>query len=429
MRGAAKPSGARRAPRATRPRQVTTTLAVGPALPDPEPVAAPTRQLALLLVEDVPQVADRIRELLRSQSAFRLAGVVTDGRRVEDAVAEHRPDVVLVDTLLQGRMKGPTVIQRLRRTRNPLPCVALAVPDRPVDADLERNVDAVLTLPFGTFDLVRAIRAAVDAGASRNPTLASRIVAVFSAKGGVGKTTIALNLAVALREAGLRTALVDGSLQFADIRRMLGAPSDLPSIIDMPTDSLRASDLAEVLVGGPAGIDVLLAPPRLEQAELVSVRDLDKILDMLRRTYHAIVIDTPSSLGETTLAMLDAADVIIQVVTPETASLDITRLASEAFAGIGYPRSKLHLLVNRSDAQVPAGAGDVHQVFGRDPDHVVSSDWSLVARSNARGEPFVVVEPDARVSADIRAVAGRVAGVVGALPREATTRRERRGRG
>jgi pilus assembly protein CpaE len=396
----------------------------------PEPaVAGPTRELALLLIEDVPQVADRVRELLRSQSAYRLVSVVSDGRRAEEAVEEHRPDVVLVDTLLQGRVKGPAVIERLRRSRNPLPCVALAIPDRPLERPTRESVDAVLELPFGTFDLVRAIRAAVEAGAARNPTLASRVVAVFSAKGGVGKTTISLNLAVALQEAGLRTALVDGSLQFADIRRMLGAPDHLPSIIDMPTDSVRASDLGEVMVPGPAGVDVLLAPPRLEQGELVSTRDLDKILDMLRRSYHAVVIDTPSSLGETTLAMLDAADVIIQVVTPETAALDITRLASEAFAGIGYPRSKLQLLLNRADAQGPVTPTQVHGMFGRDPDHVVTSDWALVARSNAQGMPFVMVDPMARVSGDLRRVAERVGVVVGAQPRTSSEGLRRRGRG
>lgn len=395
-----------------------------PAIPEP----TRTNDIRILLVEDVPQVVDRIRELLRSQTALKLVAVTTDGRRVEDDIAEHRPDVVIVDTLLQGRMKGPIVIERLGRARTPLPCVAIALSDSPPSVDLERSVDSVVTLPFGTFELVRAIRDAITAGASRNPTLASRVVAVFSAKGGVGKTTIALNLAVALRELGLRTALVDGSLQFGDLRRLLGATDDVPSIIDLPTDSVRSSDLVELMAPGPAGVDVLLAPPRLEQVELITTSDLDKIMGMLRRTYHAVVVDTPNSLGEATLALLDAADVIIQVVTPETAALDVTRIAAEAFTGIGYPQSKLQLLLNRADTQESMSRGEIRAIFGRDPDYTISSDWTLVARSNARGAPFVTEGPDATISADVRTVAGRVAAIVGAPPPEGAERGRRRAR-
>ena len=388
--------------------------------------SAGVHDLRILLVEDVPQVVERVRELLRSQETIRLVAVTTDGRRVEDDIAEHSPDVVLIDTLLQGRVKGPAVIERLRRTRHPLPTVAIAVSDRPLPAELEGGVDAVLMMPFGTFDLVRVIRDAVAAGAVRNPTLASRVVAVFSAKGGVGKTTVALNLAVAIHQLGLRTALVDGSLQYADLRRLLGASDDAPSIIDLPTDSVRTSDLAELMVPGPDGIDVLLAPPRLEQAELITTRDLDKIMGMLRRTYHAVVIDTPSSLGEATLALLDAADVVIQVVTPETAALDVTRLAAEAFAGIGYPATKLQLLLNRADTQGSISRGQIRRIFGRDPDHTISSDWALVARSNAQGIPFVVADADAAVSGDLREVAARVAAIVGAAPVDEPVRRRGR---
>lgn len=383
------------------------------------------RDVRILLVEDVPQVVERVRELLRPQSTIKLVAIESDGRRVGDDIAEHRPDVVLVDALLQGRVKGPAVIERLRRTRNPLPMVAITLPDRPLPSEVEEGVDSVLTLPFGAFDLVHAVRDAMTAGAARNPTLTSRVVAVFSAKGGVGKTTIALNLAVALKEQGLRTALVDGCLQFGDIRRLLGVADDVPSIIDLPTDSVRSSDLGGLMMIGPAGVEMLLAPPKLEQAELVTTRDLDKILDMLRRTYQAVVIDTPSSLGETTLALLDAADVIIQVVTPETAALDITRLAAEAFAGIGYPQAKLQLLLNRADAQGSTSLGQVRRIFGRDPDFTISSDWALVAHSNAEGIPFLAANPDATVSVDVRAVAARVAAIRGADPRDVPVRRER----
>ena len=396
---------------------------LAPAVAD---VPVQPRGTRILLAEDVPEVAERIRELLRSQTSLKLVGVVADGRRVDDEIAELRPDVVLVDTLLQGRMKGPAVIERLRRARNPIPCVALTVSDRPMSDAVRASVDSVLTLPFGTFDLAHAVHDAIAAGATRNPALASRIIAVFSAKGGVGKTTIAFNLAVAIRQTGLRTALVDGSLQYGDVRRLLKVADDVPSICDLPTDAVRASDLESLMVCDPSGVEVLFAPPRLEMAELITTRDLDKILDMLRRTYQAVVIDTSSSLGEATLAMLDAADVILQVVTPESATLDMTRAAADAFAGIGYPSSKLLLLLNRADTQGALSPSQLHESFGKDPDHVIVSDWALVAQSNAEGVPFVLARPDAPVSVGLRRVAERVRLIVGASPEAPVVRRMRR---
>jgi pilus assembly protein CpaE len=383
------------------------------------------RELRILLVEDVPEVAARIRELLRSQPAIRIVDTIADGRRVVDAVGELRPDVVIVDALLQGRVKGPAVIDRLRGALAPVSCIALTVPDQPLADALLGKVDAVLTLPIGTFDLIGAIRGAVAAGAARNPAAASRVIAVFSAKGGVGKTTIAFNLAVAIGQTGLRTALVDGNLQFGDLRRLLRIGGDAPSIYDLPTDSVRTSDLGSVMVEDPSGIDVLFAPPRVEMAELITARDLEKILGMLRRTYSAIVVDTPSTLSDTTLTVLDAADVIIQVVAPESSSLDSARTATQAFAEIGYPSSKIQLLLNRADSRGGVTRGQVQWAFGRDPDHEVASDWELVAHSNGEGVPFVLARPEAQVSADLRAVADRVRTIVGASPPATPVRRRR----
>ena len=83
----------------------------------------------------------------------------------------------------------------------------------------------------------------------------------------MGKTTIAFNLAVALAQTGeTRTALVDGNLQFGDLRSLLRVPGDAPSILQLPTDRISESDLSDVLWRDPSGIDILLAPPRVEMA-------------------------------------------------------------------------------------------------------------------------------------------------------------------
>jgi pilus assembly protein CpaE len=379
--------------------------------------ATPSRQAAIrvVLVEDVSEVAAHIRELFRQRSQIKLLDVLVDSRNAVDRIRGLDVDVVIVDTLLRGRVTGPTLIDRIRKADLPVGIVAVTVPNRPLNDRRAAAVDAVVTMPFGTFDLVRGVADAHGAAAARNPLANSRTVAVFASKGGVGTTTIAYNLAASLHATGLRTILVDGSLQFGDLRRLLRIPVDAPSILDLPTDAVRQSDIADVVFTDTSGIDVLPAPARPEMAELLMERDLAAVFDLLRRTYQAVVIDTSSSLGEATLAMLDAADVVLQVVTPDPATIESARIANQTFGEIGYPPAKLRFLVNRLGTVGGFGPDRLARALGRDPDFTIRSDWQLVAGSNAEGIPFVLARPDAPASVDIRALAARMT-AVGAVP-------------
>ena len=371
--------------------------------------------IRLLVAEDVPQVSQHVRNLLSVQAQVKLLEVLSDGSKVVEAAQQLRPDVVLVDLLLQGKMKGPQLIERLRDSGLEIPVVVLTVPQHPLARDPERGVDAVLTLPFSGFELVNTLshvlrdRQAQAAGACR-------VISVFSPKGGVGKTTLAFNLAVAISQLGASTALIDGSLQYGDLRALLKVPSDVPSILDLPTDRVQESDVREVMWRDPTGVDILLAPPRVEMAEMVTVRDVEKTVSLLRRLYHAVVIDTPTVLSEITLGFLDASDVIISIVTYDSTTIHNTIAVTEAFASIGYAFDKVHYLVNRSDSSGGISREELVRALGRKPEFEVVSDGRLVVQANNEGLPFVVSSPDAAVSRDVRRVAttllGRPAGAI-----------------
>ena len=319
----------------------------------------------------------------------------------------------MVDLLLQGKMKGPQLIEKLRDSGLDIPVVVLTVPQHPLARDPNRGIDAVLTLPFSGFELVNTLsHALVDRQARVSG--ACRVVSVFSPKGGVGKTTIAFNLAVSLAQMGVATALIDGSLQYGDLRALLKVPSDVPSILDLPTDRVQESDIRDVMWRDPAGIDILLAPPRIEMAEMVTPRDVEKTISLLRRLYEAIVIDTPASLSEATLALLDGSDVVLSVVTYDSTTIHNTIAVAEVFSSIGYSAEKLQYLVNRSDSSGGIGRDELIRALARRLDYEVVSDGRLVVGANNEGMPFVVSSPDAAVSRDVRRVAealmGRTAG-------------------
>jgi pilus assembly protein CpaE len=365
-------------------------------------------QTRLLIVEDVPQVAQYIRGLLNAQAHIKLLDVITDGSKAVAQIGQVRPDVVIVDALLQGRIKGPKLMEQIMQAGLGVPVVALTVPQNPIEVDPSAGVHGVLSMPFSGFDLTSRVAQVRRDYAAQSAVISTRVISVFAPKGGVGKTTIAFNLAVALGQLEQRTVLIDGSLQFGDLRALLKVPSDAPSILDLPTDRIAESDLADVLWRDPSGVDILLAPPRIEMAEMINPRDIDKILSLLRRVYGSIVIDMSSMITDINLAFLDASDSIIEIVTYDSTTIHNTIAMADTFRSIGYAASKVRYLVNRADSPGGIDPESLQRALGRIPEHRVVSDGQLVVRSNNEGVPFVLANPTAPISQDIARVASEL---------------------
>ena len=363
-------------------------------------------QIRLLLVEDVPQVSQYIRNLLAVQTQVKLLDVIADGRVVLDQIAELGPDVIIVDALLQGKMSGLEVAQKIREAGLDLPIICLTVPQKPLQLGPQMGVARVLSMPFSGFEFMNLLQETHAAYVAQSPHAFSRVIAIYGAKGGVGTTTIAFNLAVALATStSFRVAVVDGSLQFGDLRALLRVPSDAPSILQLPTDRIQRTDIDEVVYRSAAGVDVLLAPPRVEMAEMINPRDIEKIVSLLRQVYNVVIVDTPTTVGDALLAFLDGSDQVVQVLTYEYAALQPARQMIETFQAIGYPPEKLRYVVNRADSTGGLSKDVLEQVIGRSPDYHIVSDGRLVVEANNRGEPFVTLAPDAQVTQDIHRMA------------------------
>ncbi len=365
-------------------------------------------QIRLLVVEDVPQVASHVRSLLNAQSQIKMLDVVTAGDRAVPTVQEIKPDVVIVDALLQGRVSGQQVAEEIRKAEPQVGVIMLTVPQNPVREDPDRGIDAVLKMPFTGFDLTTLIRKVGETRAVASSRSGSLVVALFSPKGGVGRTTIAYNLAVALGQAH-RVCLIDGSLQFSDLRGLLRVPAVAPSIVNLPTDRIREQDLGDVMWRDPSGIDILLAPPRIEMAEMVTTRDVEKVLSILRQLYEFVIIDTRAALSDDVLVFLDAADLILQVLTYDSMAIRSLAMSGETFAAIGYPPSKLTTVLNRSDASGGFERSDVEQALGTRIDFEIVSDGRLVLASNNEGIAFVSSSPESPIAQGVRRIADSLA--------------------
>ncbi len=352
-----------------------------------------------------------MRSLLNAQTQIKILDVVTSGDKAVAAVGEMRPDLVIVDALLQGRMSGPNVAKAIREADANVAIIMLTVPQNPVREDPDHGIDAVLKMPFTGFDLTTLIRKTHDERSVESSRASSMMVALFSPKGGVGRTTLAYNLAVALGGSGHRVCLVDGTFQFSDLRGLLRVPAVAPSIVNLPTDRIRESDLAEVLWKDPSGIDILLAPPRVEMAEMVTTRDVEKVLGIIRKLYEFVIVDTRAALSDDVLVFLDASDLILQVLSYDSMAIRGLAMAAEAFAAIGYPQSKLATILNRSDASGGIVKADLEETLGQHIDFEIVSDGRLVLNANNEGVPFVLSSPESPIAQGVRQIAAALVAV------------------
>jgi pilus assembly protein CpaE len=378
-------------------------------------------QIRVLIVDDITETRDHLARLLGFESDMEIVGLAESGRRAIELAVALKPDIVLMDINMPD-MDGIEATEQLSAQ---VPGASVVMMSVQGEADyLRRSMLAgareFLVKPFSSDELTSSIRqiysrereklerfpVAVAAAAAVAPDVdPGQIVAVFGPKGGIGRTTIAVNLAVAAAsELGQRTALVDGSFQFGDVGVLLNLNPKNKSIADLAPDleaGLELETIDPFLTVHSSGAKVLLAPPSPEMAELVTPVGVRKVLEMLRRSNDLIFVDCSSSMNDTTLAILDMADVILTMLTLEITSIKNMRLFLEVTDQLGYESSSIKLVLNRADSTLGIRVADVEQSIGRKVDHTIVSDGRSVVYALNRGIPFFISNREAQVSQDI----------------------------
>jgi pilus assembly protein CpaE len=394
-------------------------------------------QIRVLVVDDIPETRDHLTKLLGFESDIDVVGSAASGREALEMATRLSPDVVLMDINMPD-MDGIAATEQLAAAA---PAAAVVMMSVQGEADyLRRSMLAgareFLVKPFSSDELTASIRqvsarerdkqsrmavTAVAAAGGPASTMARSseagepglIVAVFSPKGGVGRTTIAVNLAVAAAtELGKKVVIMDGSFQFGDVGVLLNLNPKSKSIADLIPE-LDAGDLESIdtfLINHTAGIRVLLAPPSPETAEMITASGVKKVLERLRADHDLVVVDCTSYFNDTTLAILDAADVILTVLSLEITSVKNMRLFLEVAEQLGYESGKVRLVLNRADSALGIRLADVEHSIGRKVDETVVSDGRSVVYALNRGVPFFLSNREAQVSQDILRLAHSVIG-------------------
>ena len=245
----------------------------------------------------------------------------------------------------------------------------------------------------------------------------SPLIVVLGPKGGVGKTTVATNLATTLAQRGQRTLVIDLDLQFGDVGLVLGVEPD-HTIHDLVTAQGRLDgERLRGFVGRSAdGVDVLLAPVRPDQADAVTTERLVEVLDIARTEYDAVVVDTPPAFTSTTITAIDNAQHAVMVGTLDLPGLKNMKVGLETLDLMGFDRERIVTVLNRADSKVGLLSHDVKKVLGAMPQLEIPSD-RRVPRSLNEARAIVVTEPKAPPAKALRSLGDRIANAI-ATPRK-----------
>jgi pilus assembly protein CpaE len=341
---------------------------------------------------------------------------VTSAERMRAWLDQHRDEYVVVVGPTPTLEEAETICESLRIAH---PTVSVVLVRETLDTHvLTHSIKAGARDVVASNDptaVVDAIeRARQLAIALRGPGGASqlgRVVTVFSPKGGVGKTTVAVNLALALTDKGARkVCLVDLDLAFGDVAiTMQLFPTHTIEQAVGSEDSIDLTMLEGLLTRHQDSLMLLAAPPHPDVRERVSQVLVSKILRTLREGFDYVVVDTAPSFDDPTLTALDETDECVVVATLDVPTLKNIKVALETLEVLDIARGHRHLLLNRADDAVGIDTDKVEAILGMEVAARVATSIEIAAATNA-GTPIVAAKPHHQSSTALVELAAQVAG-------------------
>lgn len=409
-------------------------------------------KIGVVIVDDIADTRENFSKLLMFERDIEVIGMAGSGPEAIEVCRKLRPDVVLMD-INMPEMDG---IKAAEILSTELPGIGIIMMSVQSEQDYLRRAMLAgarefLVKPCSGDDLIRSIRHVYRLEASKRALAAAapapgtamlngksteegesqsgKIITIVSPKGGVGRTSVAANLAVALKLiTQKKVALMDASLYFGDLGVLLNLLSN-KTICDLVEhmDDLDADLLNDIMITHSSGVKVLLAPPQPEMAELVTAEHIRRILMQIAASFDYVIVDTWPSFAEAVLTTMDLADDILLVMTLEMTAIRDVRLYLDVVDKLNYPTEKVKLILNRAGSVGGIKVEAVEETLRHKVAVGLTNDGPAMLMAVNQGVPLVISAREHAFSRDIYRLARLVSSaateeatqeqVVGAAPK------------
>lgn len=358
-------------------------------------------KIRILVADDTDETRELVGRYLEFNDRFELVGEAANGKEVIEKIKDVNPDVVLMD-INMPEMNG---LEATEYISNHFPRVVVIIMSVQAEMDylkkaMVSGAKEYIVKPFtieilnetiiNTFDKVKDRKVIVE---KSEPAIdmeeKSRVFAFFSSKGGVGKSVIATNLAMALSKATKdKVALLDFDLQFGDIGMILNLKPKV-TITELADENMASEveGIKNYLTKVGDNLDVLLAPKKPEYAEYISEKHIQDIIQTLRKKYRYIIVDTPTNFAETTLSVLDQADRIFYVATMDLLAIKNTKLGLDVMTSLRYSQDKVRVVINRN-VKSGINISDVEKILNYTIEMELPDDPKVLLQSVNQGIPI-----------------------------------------
>ena len=366
--------------------------------------------MRVLLIDDEPFYYKLLsRPMKDAGHEFEYSKTGKDGLAM---VTAKIPDVIILDLLLPD-MNGFDILTRLRRDSNlsHIPVIVITAKTELGEKlkAFELGADDYLIKPLQPEELVARMRILARRGRAmqivsqmeKSDDETTTIVAVHSLRGGVGTTSVAVNLALAFNQLWSRpTLLVDAVLSAGQVAMMLNVKPRFTweDFVEIETKNIDEDLINDISSKHPSGLSFISAPRSPIALDTFSDEFWRVVLDRLAKQYEFIVIDTAHDFADVTIQMLNFANALVLIVAPEMSSLRAAMSAMDIYDKLGFPREKIKLLLNSNSSVAGIRQSQIEKVLDHPVDYVIPYEPDAVLRAVNFGEPFLLESSDLPIS-------------------------------